>query len=266
MTDPHRTPSLPRRPQAFFSALAVLGALGVWLLFYSTPQGLGLNDDSIAYIAGARSLLSGAGYREIWIVSAGPVTHFPPGYPGALAAVGLVTGLDPLRGARLLNGLLFGLNIFLTGWLAFRMTGSRLIAMLSAALFLLTPALLRLHSNAMSEPLYIFFTLVTFLLLSVYFAKSLSPKRKGDRGEGEFWLLVAAGAVIGLACLTRYAALALLATGVVALILFHRDWRTRLTRCAILIGGAVPFMAGWATRNLLVGGALTNRAAGWHPI
>src|SRR5512143_3733008 len=146
----------------FFIALAIAAAGAVALLFYSTPQGLGLNDDSIAYIAGARSLLSGQGYRELWLVSAGYVTHFPPGFPGALAFLSLLTGVDPLRTARLLNALLFGLNTYLIGWLVLRMTGSRAAGLLTAILFALTPSLLRIHANAMSEPLYIFFTLVDF--------------------------------------------------------------------------------------------------------
>lgn len=276
MSASSRTLNLSRTTWAFFAALALLGGLGVWLLFYSTPQGLGLNDDSIAYIAGARSLLNGQGYREIWIVSAGPVTHFPPGFPGALALLGLVTGLDPVRGARLLNGLLLGLNVFLTGWLACRMTGSRPAGLLTAVVFLLTPSFLQVHSNAMSEPLYIFFTLVAFLLLDFYFHKLPFPfppahrrsSREASRSkaqEGVGWLL-AAGCVIGLAYLTRYAALALLATGVLALVLLHRDWPARLLRSAILIAGALPWIAAWAIRNRLAGGELTNRALGWHPI
>jgi 4-amino-4-deoxy-L-arabinose transferase-like glycosyltransferase len=263
MTASSRTLNLSRQPWAFFAALALLAALGARLLFYSTPFGLGLNDDAIAYIAGARSILNGDGYREIWIVSAGPVTHFPPGFPGGLTLVGFVTGLDPLRGARLLNGLLFGLNTFLMGWLALRMTGSRLAGLLTALLFLLTASLLRVHSNAMSEPLFIFFTLVTFLLLDLYFAGL--PSRKEERGKS-LLILVAAGCVIGLAYLTRYAALALLATGLAALFILHGDMRTRLMSSAMLIAGALPWVVAWAIRNRLVGGELTNRALGWHPI
>jgi hypothetical protein len=268
MTASPRTPILTRQPRAFFAALALTAALGGWLLLYSTPQGLGLNDDSIAYIAGARSLLNGDGYREIWIVSAGPVTHFPPGFPGALVLTGLLTGLDPLRGARILNGLLFGLNIFLTGWLAWRMTKSPWTGLLAALLLLLTPSLLRMHASAMSEPLFVFFTLVTFLLLDLYFEKLPSPPSPLGRGagvEGRI-LLIAAGCLIGLAYLTRYAALALLATAVAALIILHTDWRTRLMRAAILIGSFLPWMAAWAIRNRLVGGELTNRRLDWHPI
>ena len=240
----------------FFLALSFAAAAAFALLLYATPQGLGLNDDSIAYIAGARSLLSGHGYRELWLVSAGYVTHFPPGFPGALAFISLLTGADPLRASRLLNGLLFGLNTFLMGWLALRMTGSRILGLLTAALFILTPGLLRIHSNAMSEPLYVFFTLLAFLLLDVYFA---------SRRRSWVWL-AAAGCVIGLAYLTRYAALALLATGIAACLLLHDTWRGRITRSLVLLGGFLPWMAGWAIRNRLVGGSLTNRALGWHPI
>jgi 4-amino-4-deoxy-L-arabinose transferase-like glycosyltransferase len=258
------TSRLLRTTWAFFAALGLLAAAGGWLLFYATPQGLGLNDDSIAYIAGARSLLSGRGYREIWLISAGPVTHFPPGFPSALAFFSLVTGIDPLRVARLLNGLLFGLNTFLMGWLTLRMTKSRIIGLLTALLFMLTPSLLRIHSNAMSEPLYVFFTLVTFLLLDVYFSPHPIPSPRG-RGASE-GLLLAAGLVTSFAFLTRYAALALLATGIVALFILQSEWRKRLVSAGIYLAGFVPFVLAWMVRNRIVGGTVTNRAIGWHPI
>lgn len=246
--------------RAFFAALALLAVAGGWLLLYATPQGLGLNDDSIAYVAGARSLLEGRGYREIWIVSAGPVTHFPPGFPTTLAFTSLVTDIDPLRAARLLNGLLFGLNTFLMGWLALRMTQLRVVGLLTAAFFLLTPSLLKIHSNAMSEPLYVFFTLVTFLLLDFYFQ---------NQNERRAWLLLlAAGLITSLAFLTRYAALALLATGVVALVIMNGRSRFKraLQDAGIYLAGFVPFVLAWMIRNRLIGGTVTNRAIGWHPI
>ncbi len=261
------TSRLLRTTWAFFAALGLLAVAGGWLLFYATPQGLGLNDDSIAYIAGARSLLSGQGYREIWLISAGPVTHFPPGFPSALAFFSLVTGIDPLRAARLLNGLLFGLNTFLMGWLALRMTKSRIIGLLTALLFMLTPSLLRIHSNAMSEPLYVFFTLATFLLLDFYFSPYPNSSPRG-RWANES-LLFAAGLVTSFAFLTRYAALALLATGIVALVILHSErseWRKRLVSVGVYLAGFAPFVLAWMIRNRLIGGTVTNRAIGWHPI
>ncbi|HMV28877.1 MAG TPA: hypothetical protein PKE23_05795, partial [Anaerolineales bacterium] len=84
---------------ASFLILGLLALSGTFLILYATPQGMGLFDDSIAYIAGARSILAGQGYREAWLASNQPVTHFPPGFSTVLALVG-ISGLDPLRGTR----------------------------------------------------------------------------------------------------------------------------------------------------------------------
>jgi hypothetical protein len=56
--------------------LGLLFILALTMVLRATPEGLGLTDDSIAYIAGARSMLAGDGYREAWLASDGPVTHF----------------------------------------------------------------------------------------------------------------------------------------------------------------------------------------------
>ena len=127
-----------------FSLLFFLGLIsvfGVWLLLYSTPEGLGLNDDSIAYVSGARGILSGEGYRELWLVSKGYLTHFPPGFSAMLAMIGFITRIDPLRVARVMNALFFGGNAFLLGLLCWRGTKSKLAAIFLAALFVATPAI-----------------------------------------------------------------------------------------------------------------------------
>ena len=239
---------------ATFLTLLLLAACGTWLLAYSTPFGLGLNDDSVAYIAGARSILSGNGYREAWLASNGPVTHFPPGYPVALAVIGTLTGLDPLRGARALAGLLFGFNIALTGWLGFRMTERRALGLLAAALTLLSGSLLQIHARAMSEPLYLALMLIAFVLLEAYFQH---PRTR---------TLVLLGTVLGWAYLARYAALALIATLLAVLLVLHRDWRARVKSALILIASSSPWMFLWSIRNRMVGGSFTNRVLGWHPI
>lgn len=245
---------LDKQTVVFLLAIGLLAVGGIWLLAYSTPFGLGLNDDSIAYIAGARSILAGQGYREAWLASNEPVTQFPPGFPAVLASIGFLTGLDPVRGARALNGLLFGLNIVFTGWLGWRMTGSRVAGLLSAALTLLSSSLLYIHTRAMSEPLYIFLTLLSFLLLDYYLERSRT------------YLLIALGFVLGWAYLARYAALSLLVTMLAALLVLHEDWRKRLTAIGILALSAFPWILAWSIRNRVVGGSFTNRVLGWHPI
>lgn len=245
---------LDKQTMAFFLAIGLLVIGGINMLLYSTPEGLGLNDDSIAYIAGARSLMAGDGYRAAWLISNEPMTHFPPGFSGTLALIGLVTGLDPVRGARLLNLSLFGLNILLSGLLGWRMTKSRLFGILAALLFGVTGSLLLIHSDALSEAFYVFFTLLAFLLLSLYFDK-----------EKVSWLILL-GCVLGLAYLVRYAALALWATLIVVLFLLSPTWRKRIVSNLILMASALPWAIAWSIRNRMVGGSITNRVASWHPI
>ncbi len=234
--------------------LALLAAAGVFLVLHSTPEGLNLTDDSIAYIAGARSMLAGQGYREAWLATSGPVTHYPPGFSGVLAFIGLF-GLDPLRGARFLNALLFGLNIALVGILGWRMTRWLVPGLVLAALFLATDSLLRVHATALSEPLFIFLSLLAFWMFDLYI----------ERDTHWLWL-VACGVLVGFAYLTRYAALALVATFVVAVMLVQRTWRKRFIAAGIFLAGVLPWIVGWAIHNELVGGTATNRDLFWHPV
>jgi 4-amino-4-deoxy-L-arabinose transferase-like glycosyltransferase len=237
-----------------FVILGLLAILGILLVLRATPEGLGLSDDSIGYIAGARSMLAGGGYREAWLASDQPVTHFPPAFSAVLAFIGRF-GLDPLRGARFLNALLFGLNIFLLGVLGWRMMKSLPAGLALAALFLLNDSLLRVHAVAMSEPLFIFLSLLAFWMFDLYV----------ERDAHWLWLL-ACGAFTGMAYLTRYAGLALTATFVLALMILHRTWRRRLNSTGVYLLGALPWAVGWAIRNEMVGGSVTNRVLVWHPI
>ena len=129
--------------------LFLLAVAGTYLVLQATPEGLVLFDDSIAYVAGARSMLAGDGYREAWLASNQPVTHFPPGFSSVLAFFGLF-GLDPLRGTRFVNALLFGLNTGLLGILVWRMTPSLTAGLVIAALFVTSSAMLEVHVAAMS--------------------------------------------------------------------------------------------------------------------
>ena len=104
-----------------FLALCLISVIGMLLVIRATPNGLGLSDDSIAYIAGARSMAAGDGYRESWLASNQPVTHFPPAFSSVLAFFELF-GLDPLRAVRWVNALLFGFNAALLGILGWRIS------------------------------------------------------------------------------------------------------------------------------------------------
>jgi 4-amino-4-deoxy-L-arabinose transferase-like glycosyltransferase len=267
---------MTKPPYASFLILSLLALSGTFLILYATPQGMGLFDDSIAYIAGARSILSGQGYREAWLASNQPVTHFPPGFSSVLAFVGL-SGLDPLRGTRLVNALIFGANIFILGIIGWRMTKSKVAGGVLAFLLLLNGQLFRVHTTAMSEPLYIFFTLAAFLSFWHYFsideqsestakgAKNAKEKRLSAL-RGSNGLLLITAILTAFAYLTRYAGLALLATFLVSLFILHPTWKQRLTRAGIFLAGFVPFALAWSIRNRLLADNATNRTLVYHPI
>ncbi len=174
-------------------------------------------------------MLAGHGYREAWLATNGPVTHFPPAYPAVLALLGTF-GVDPLRAARLLAAVLFGLNTLLLGILGWRMTRWLPAGILLSLLFVLNESLLRLHASALSEPLFIFLTLLAFWMFDLYH----------ERDAHWLWL-VACGTLVGVAYLTRYAGLALAATTVIALVVVACQlaapigWRGHLPRkpCAL---------------------------------
>ena len=239
---------------ASFLSLLLLIVIGTLLVLRVTPEGLGLSDDSIAYIAGARSMLAGQGYREAWLASNQPVTHFPPAFSSVLAFPGLF-GMDPLRGARFVNALLFGLNAGLLGILAWRMTPSLTAGVVLAALFVLNSEILQVHAVAMSEPLFIFLSLLSLWMFDLYF----------ERHTHWLWLVLC-GTFVGMAYLTRYAGLALVATFVAALFILHDDWRKRLISAGIFVAAVLPWALGWAVRNRLVADNATNRVLAWHPI
>jgi Dolichyl-phosphate-mannose-protein mannosyltransferase len=240
----------------FVSALilGLLTVIGIFLVLRSTPEGLGLSDDSIAYIAGARSMLAGHGYREAWLASNNPITHFPPGFSSVLAFIGLF-GLDPLRGARFLNALLFGLSTGLISTLGWRMTKSLIAGLVLAALFVLNGSLLQVYTTAMSEPLFIFLSLLAFWMFDLYF----------ERDTHWLWLVLC-GVFVGAAYLTRYAGLALVATFLVSLFILHDRWRKRFVAAEIFLASVLPFAVGWSIRNILIAGNATNRELVWHPI
>ena len=238
---------------AVFIALLLIAVIGVLLILQATPEGAGLSDDSIAYVAGARSMVSGNGYREAWLASNQPVTHFPPAFPSVLAFFGFL-GIDPLHAARWVNAVLFGANAALLGILAWRMTPSLTAGLVLAGLFILSGDMLQIHTMAMSEPLFIFLSLISFWMFDLYFERD------------QHWWLGACATVVGMAYLTRYSGLALIATFVAALLILHKGWKKKLTTSVLFVAGTLPWILGWSIRNRMVAENATNRTFVWHPI
>jgi hypothetical protein len=102
--------------------LCFLAFSGTTALFIATrPWGIGVSEDSVSYIGGARSLLNGLGYRAD--MRNDPAIYFPPLFSLSLVCLGII-GLDPLEGARILHAWLFGLNALVVGGLLKKLDSS----------------------------------------------------------------------------------------------------------------------------------------------
>ncbi len=241
--------------------IILIAITAAFVLAFSTPAGIGLTNDSAAYIGGARSILAGTGYSDVWLDSSlEALTHYPPLFSISLAGLGLF-GLDPLRGARLLNILLFGANTALMGWLGWRMTKLQAAGIFLALLFGLNASILRVHAYALSEPLFLFFSLSAF----IFFDFSVEQRTSVSKPVSNGWMLLV-GSLASLAFLTRYSGLALIATFFLAIIILNSTWRARLTKSAWFLAGCLPLSAAWFIRNRLVAGNATNRTFQFHPI
>lgn len=273
--------SPPLLSRLFLLLLLLLALFAGWSVWYATPAGLGLTNDSAAYLGGARSILAGTGYSDIWLDSTlEAITHYPPLLSLTLSLLSRLSGLDPYRTARVLHILLFSANTVLMGWLGWRLSASQTwgrlgIALFPAFLFATNADLLRIHAQVLSEPLFLFFSLLAFLTFDVALQRSPNPAFgspltapaspiNAHRSLITDYGLWTTGFLTGLAFLTRYSGLALIATFLIAIFLLSPTLRRKQT--LLFLAGVIPPVAGWLLRNALVADSVTNRTVHFNPI
>ncbi len=240
---------------AFAAIILLLALAGALILQYSTPIGLGLTNDSQAYVNGARNLLDGNGYG--YTSGRGeikPITHFPPAYAATIAGVSLVSGLEPQRAARVLALVLFAANILLAALLLWWVTRSRLMGVLGALLVLTSEIVFYVHGYLLSEPLYLLVSGSALLLTAMYFDHQRWP------------LLAFAGLLASYAYLTRYVGAALIAAILIALLFVLPGWKRKLRSASLFLAFSLPGVIAWSLRNLRLTGNPTNRDLIYHPI
>ncbi|GAP12341.1 4-amino-4-deoxy-L-arabinose transferase [Longilinea arvoryzae] len=232
---PERKTSDERSAGKLALFLLGLAVVGVGLVLYATRWGAFLSDDSFWYIIPARQALQGQGFN--------PTRTFAPGLSMMLTLLGWL-GLEPLAGMRWLNAVLFGVNIFLVGWIVWRSRGGKLGALLASLAMLLSDVLLEAHGWAMSEAL----NLTLSLLAVLFFQQYIRRARWG-------WLAAAALAA-GLACLARYAGVPIVAAIALGLVVYSpaRRFAARLGQAAAFGAASLLPMAAWLLRNQLTTG------------
>lgn len=162
-----------------------------------------LASDNSIYVVLAQALARGDGYRMINEPHAPPMSLYPPGYPLLLAvALHLAGAVDnPMDGigALKLVSALFYLGTLPLVYILVRRRHSPLLALLVSALTAASPSVLSLAGDVLSEMPFVFFGLLSLLLVEKY-----------EETAQPLWLLGCGLALAG-AYYMRTAALALLA-------------------------------------------------------
>lgn len=196
--------SISRNPDSLLAAIAGF----LWIQILAKHSGIGISPDSVTYLSAARHLAEGKGFISF---DNFPVVDFPFAYPCFLAILSWISRLDPLQFAPVLNGVLFGLLLYLSGSLmnGFRNPSGWYKRILLACI-LMSPALQEVYSLLWSETVFLLLILLFMLCISNYLQDMKIS-----------WLLISAG-VAALACLTRYAGVFLLPAGFF-LIFFNQE-------------------------------------------
>ena len=243
---------MSRSQLARLSAFASMGALTFASMLWITRDGLGVSPDSIVYLSTAKNLLDGNGFFD----RGHPMTHYPPGYPMLLAAVGFLMHGDVLDAARWLHAALFATNIVLMGVAVMIGTRRNLTAASIVMLFLLfSVPMIDVHSMLWSEPPFIALTLSGFLLLMRHIAM---PDRR---------VLLLASLALGLAMSMRFVGVIVIpGLGMILLLSSDRAVSARRRDAVIAIAVASLPLGAWILRNVATAKELSDWRLSFHPV
>jgi len=218
------------RPLACLFLLMSLAPSAVFLWQHSDLPRFGdLHDDSIYYVS-AKSLADGGGYRVESLPGEPSQTKYPPLYPVLLSLAWHISPQFPsnLPIAAWLSWLALPAIMIQLLWVFPRLGIVDWRAWMLLLLIAVNPYMLVFSSTLVSELMY------TALMLA---AMLLTDRAAGQDGVKA---AIAAGAVAGLAYLTRSAGIVFLVAGPLYLCIRHKRREGMLWACAML-----PFVAGW---------------------
>ena len=238
-TGPTRSLGARWQQSGLLLSLVILGVIGVVLTLYASRWGPWAFSDGVGYLVTARNFVLGKGFGLYRPSGAfiPTVTH-PPLFP-FLVAVLIKTSGDVLVASRILGALIFSAFILIIPLLFRRLLGLGALAMMLGIWLITHPAVILMFLAAMSEPLFVLVGTAGLLCTCLYLL---------DRRP---IFLAASCGLVALAMLTRYAGLAYVTTGALALLILHRrgTWQFRLSRSAVYsaagLAPALIFLAYW---------------------
>ena len=176
-----------------------------------------------------------------------PEASWPPGYP-ILLSIFTFSIFDPLQVAGIINVVLTGLTIFLTGrWLMQRIE-SRFLVMWSCLVIAFAHPLRLVAYSVWSEAAFILFVMLSLVWMDKYL---MTEKRSS---------LIMVAVFTACACMTRYMGITILIT-ILILLTLHPQltfWNKAKQIGLYVVTSCAP-MGIWLIRNILSTGTLTGR-------
>ncbi|TSD66203.1 hypothetical protein FFF34_002035 [Inquilinus sp. KBS0705] len=224
----------------------LFAALGFYAIYlFTSYSGIGISPDSIMYTSAARSFVAQGTLHTFNHI---PIVDFPVFYPVFLGVISLISHTDPVVFGPILNEILFSSLIFTSGWIMSRFVpSSRVYKWLMLAAILLSPALLQVYSYLWSETLFILEVLFFLIAFREYLLKHTIKT------------LIIAAAIAAVACVTRYAAVTIVGTGGL-LLLLDRVLPLKKKIAHIIIYGLVCISL--LVTNLVVNATITGTVTG----
>ena len=152
-----------------FKYASALYIAAVSLLFLSNYTGIfdekiDMNGDNIHYYSLGTAIAQGKGFTNVMGFTESPHSHFPPGYPYFIAFL-MKIGIKSIHAIKVTNGVLLLLSLILIFFVFRNLCGNKFIAFVGTAFAASQISVLRFATIMMSEMLFLFFTLVVFLLI-----------------------------------------------------------------------------------------------------
>jgi hypothetical protein len=222
----------------------------ILILIYTRHSGIGISPDSIVYASTARNIFD---YGLPVEYQLRPLVDFPLFYPFFLSIITFLSRADVVAFAPYLNAFLFGTVIFCTGYLigSFR-ESSRLYKIAVLLTLAVSPSLFDVYTMLWSETLFILLTIL-FIVAFMRYLRTYTVTS-----------LLLCALIAAVACVTRYAGITLIATGLMMLV-FDRSlaWRKKTLHCFVFGLLSVSLLIANLVRNRMISGELTgSREAG----
>jgi hypothetical protein len=191
-----------KNPDSFIAA--IIGFIAVHI--YTKYSGVGVSPDSIMYASTAHNIY---GHGNLLTFNGGPLVFFPVFYSFFLSICLFITGgISTIAAAPIINGLLFGSVIFISGYIISKFSTQSLIyKWLILLAIILSPGLLEIYTYLWSETLFIVEVVLFPVLYRQYILKHTT--------KSLLWVCL----LTAIACITRYIGVTLILTGGIMLLL-----------------------------------------------